>query len=65
MRWFSRPTVVRAARDDRFPTVVCAWCKTTMRRGNHLVSHGMCEACLGQLAAGGLSDANRIERAAS
>ena len=34
---------INAAR--RLPTLVCAWCKHVMRRGESKVSHGICRAC--------------------
>jgi len=27
------------------PTVVCAWCKGVVRKGNVKISHGICRPC--------------------
>jgi hypothetical protein len=27
------------------PTIVCAWCKGVVRKGNVKVSHGICRPC--------------------
>lgn len=28
------------------PTVICAWCRRTIRRGTPLLSHGICSRCM-------------------
>lgn len=28
------------------PTTVCFWCDAVLEKGNHEVSHGLCERCL-------------------
>ena len=30
------------------PTVICAWCKTTISEGDQRISHGICKACVRQ-----------------
>jgi hypothetical protein len=36
---------IEALENARQPTVVCAWCQTTMKTGNEVVSHGICAPC--------------------
>ncbi len=45
------------------PTVICAWCKATLRTGEGPISHGVCPACLSRYF-GSTADAGRRASAA-
>lgn len=55
-------------RATELPTIVCAWCKQVIRRGEAKVSHGICSPCrqkwFGKTGHGGAAVAAPIRKTA-
>jgi len=56
------PRLPEETMSESRPTVICAWCGTTIEAGAKAISHGLCDSCAPEVVRGLLSGARSLRR---